>query len=102
MSSRITKFLKSDASQFVRPGPNRLLRAALPYVYGAGVENAPGSNQCCKVRGYATVPVTFGRLPVPLVVEVCNTGENGWPLCAVKMPLVCHPPRTISANPPRF
>ena len=25
-----------------------------------------------------------GRLPVPLVVEVCSTGENGWPVWSGK------------------
>src|SRR5436853_319849 len=96
----MTKLLNRDMSQFTRPGPNRILRPALPYVYGAGVVKALGSNHFCSVLGYVTCPATSGRLPVPvLVVDVWSTGENGSPLCIVRMPLVCHPPRIQFTGP---
>ena len=35
-----------------------------------------------------------------LVVDVCKTGVNGRPLCIVRMPLVCQPPRMKLLKPP--
>src|SRR6266478_7914950 len=94
-----------DASRLVRCGPRRMLRPPLPYVYWRGVAHAPPavlndvSNQCV-IIGFESAPDArrFGRLPPALDTDVASTGVNGSPLCQVKIPLTCQPPKIAFAN----
>src|SRR6266478_4862216 len=94
-----------ETSRLVRCGPRRMLRPPLPYVNCRGVAQAPPvvlnevSNQCVIV-GFDISPDVrrFGRLPPALDTDVASTGVNGNPLCHVKIPLSCQPPKIAFTN----
>src|SRR5271165_3329227 len=89
------KVRRSEKSTVASPGPRRMLRPALPHVYGGGMANALTLNHSCgpglAILGLQTTsglssPKFPPVLPV-LLLSNDNTGVNGWPNSAVTMPL---------------
>jgi hypothetical protein len=78
-----------------------MLRPALPYVYGAGTENAAVLKYSLSVFGPSVEPDTLGRFDAPfeLALSKLIVGVKGWPLLELTIPLICHPPNTLAFAP---
>src|SRR5438445_4905113 len=97
------KFLNSEKSICLVPGPYRILRPELPYTYWAGATKAAASNQRLMERSLDGSTPEATRLgncePLAVLsVLVCMVGVKGSPVKRLTMLLNCQPPAINSSG----
>src|SRR4051794_20479960 len=98
------KFLKSEKSICLVPGPYRIFRPELPNTYWLGATKAAASNHLVIERsldGSTPEAMRLGNCDPLAVLRllVCMVGVKGSPVRKLAMLFNCHPPAIHSTGP---